>query len=343
MHAVTFEVDRNDLGRVRFEVETVQAVEGEVVLRIDEFAHTANNVTYAQLGDSAGYWTSFPTTDLQWGRIPAWGNATVVYSRCRGVDVGERFYGFVPMASHVVMRPDRVGPEGFTDALDARAGVSPVYAWYRLGDVDVDDASAVLRPVFEPVFHLAFALDAAIADRPGGGLVVITSASSKAGVATAHLLQQRGIDVVAVTSRRHLGFCRTVGCYVKVATYDDLPHLGGPLTVVDLAGDAAVVEAITDAVDDASSLRAGLTHGVGPSGPGALFSAPDQIVERTRRWGRVEFRRRLDERFASFTSWAAGRFEVTRTCGADALAAHHRELLQGHSDPAAAPLHSLVD
>ena len=131
MAALAFEVDRNDLDRTRVVTETVCAADGEIVLRIDEFAHTANNLTYARLGDAVGYWTSFPTADLAWGRIPAWGNATVVDSRHREIAVGDRFYGFVPMASHVVMRPDRVRVGGFVDAAASRAALSAVYASYR--------------------------------------------------------------------------------------------------------------------------------------------------------------------------------------------------------------------
>ena len=41
----------------------------QVLLAVDRFALTANNITYALTGDMLGYWTFFPADD-GWGRIP---------------------------------------------------------------------------------------------------------------------------------------------------------------------------------------------------------------------------------------------------------------------------------
>ena len=54
--------------------------EGEAQLRVERFALTTNNVTYAALGEQLGYWRLFPAPE-GWGRIPAWGYARVVGSR----------------------------------------------------------------------------------------------------------------------------------------------------------------------------------------------------------------------------------------------------------------------
>ena len=37
--------------------------EGEVLLEVDAFAVTANNVTYAVVGDQLGYWNFFPAPE----------------------------------------------------------------------------------------------------------------------------------------------------------------------------------------------------------------------------------------------------------------------------------------
>ena len=341
--ALAFEVDRTALDRTRFVTETVCAADDEIVVRIDEFAHTANNLTYARLGDAAGYWTSFPTVDLAWGRIPAWGNATVLASRHREIAVGERFYGFVPMASHVVMRPDRVRVGGFVDAADARAGLSPVYASYRRlgGNDEIVDA---LRPVFEPVFFLAFVLDAAIADEHREGPIVMTSASSKAAIATAHLLRRRGIETTALTSRRNTPFCTGLGCFAEVYAYDESPYLEtGPVTVVDFSGDTDLVETITSRVGAVGCIRAGLTHGVPGGGLSTLFSAPHHIIERTRKWGREEFQRRFDESLVTFLAWSDSWIDLIRTTTPDELRAHHLDTINGRTRPATAALHHLGD
>src|SRR5262245_11753241 len=90
---------------------------GQVLLRIDRFGFTANNVTYVTLGERLSYWSFFPAAD-GWGRIPVWGFATVLESTRDGVETGARFFGYYPMASHVLMEPTRVTPAGYVD--DAR-------------------------------------------------------------------------------------------------------------------------------------------------------------------------------------------------------------------------------
>ena len=58
---VTLEVDRADCGETRLvEVALDELGEDQVRLRVDRFALTANNVTYAVLGDMLGYWDFFP-------------------------------------------------------------------------------------------------------------------------------------------------------------------------------------------------------------------------------------------------------------------------------------------
>ena len=52
---------------------------GEVLLRVDRFGFSANNITYALLGELAQYWKFFPAPE-GFGRVPVWGYADVVAS-----------------------------------------------------------------------------------------------------------------------------------------------------------------------------------------------------------------------------------------------------------------------
>ena len=104
---------------------------GEVLLRIDRFALTTNNITYAAFGDAMmKYWSFFPTGDEAWGHMPAWGFADVVASSVEGVAVGERFYGYFPVASHLRMRPVRVTGRGFYDGAPHRGELVSAYNQY---------------------------------------------------------------------------------------------------------------------------------------------------------------------------------------------------------------------
>ena len=104
-----------------------QAAPGEVVLRLDRFALTTNNITYAAFGDAMNYWQFFPTGDPGTGCIPVWGFASVVESHCPGVDVGERFYGYWPIGDDIVLHPEGVHPGGFTDGAEHRRALHAIY------------------------------------------------------------------------------------------------------------------------------------------------------------------------------------------------------------------------
>jgi hypothetical protein len=123
-----FEVDRADLRRTRWTDEAVPAADAlgpdQIVVRVDRFALTANNVTYGLLGERLGYWAFFPAA-AGWGRIPAWGLGGVVASRHPEVLPGERLFGYVPMGSHVVLQPGRLSPAHFAETSPHRAQLNP--------------------------------------------------------------------------------------------------------------------------------------------------------------------------------------------------------------------------
>ena len=98
-----FIVARDDLQAAKF-VEGEGFAEdlrpGEVQLRIEKFALTANNVTYAVYGDAIGYWGYFPCADKRWGRPPVWGFAEVVASQhARSARSGGAICGLWPTVS----------------------------------------------------------------------------------------------------------------------------------------------------------------------------------------------------------------------------------------------------
>ena len=74
--------------------------DGEVRLRIESFSVTANNITYAVIGDMFGYWNFFPAQG-DWGVVPMWGHAVVTGSTHPDIAVGERVYGYLPMAEYL--------------------------------------------------------------------------------------------------------------------------------------------------------------------------------------------------------------------------------------------------
>src|SRR5262249_28087296 len=65
--------------------------EGEVLVKLEKFGLTSNNVTYAALGDSLPYLRFFPVFDparaAAWGCPPVWGMARIVASNHEGLPV----------------------------------------------------------------------------------------------------------------------------------------------------------------------------------------------------------------------------------------------------------------
>ncbi|MBV1909543.1 MAG: DUF2855 family protein, partial [Kangiellaceae bacterium] len=66
-------VDKNNYTNTTVIKQNLANVEaGQVLLKVAEFSLTANNITYATLGDYLKYWEFFPTQDGN-GIIPVWG------------------------------------------------------------------------------------------------------------------------------------------------------------------------------------------------------------------------------------------------------------------------------
>ena len=129
-----FLVKRDDLHDSRIaDSEPPELEPGQALLRVDTFGLTANNITYAVMGDAMSYWSFFPAEE-GWGRIPMWGFAEVERSEAEGVEAGTRVYGYLPPSSHLVVTPVAVDERGFSRRLAAPGGAAlrlPALRWPR--------------------------------------------------------------------------------------------------------------------------------------------------------------------------------------------------------------------
>src|SRR5262245_37531637 len=206
---------------------------GEARLVIDRLALTSNNITYAAFGDvpHLRYWSFFPTgDDAVWGHMPAWGFANVVASTVPGLEPGERFYGYWPIASHLVVQPVRVTERGFYDGTPHRLELTSAYNQYQRVRTDAayraqdESYQALLRPLFITSFMLAdFLEDNAFF---GARQIVFSSASSKTAYGTAFCLQHRpDVARVALTSANNARFVAGLGCYDRTLSYDAIQDM----------------------------------------------------------------------------------------------------------------------
>ena len=192
-----FQLRRDDYGQTRFANEPLAPLgDGQVLFRIDRFALTSNNITYAVVGDMIGYWKFFPVAEEGWGQIPVMGFADVVDSKHPGVEAGERVFGFFPMGTHLMIEADAVSDASFSDGAAHRAESAPVYRQYNRVAKDPiyrpehEDAIMLMRGLFLTSFLVDDFLEDN--DRFGAESFVVSSASSKTGLALGHLLAKRG-------------------------------------------------------------------------------------------------------------------------------------------------------
>src|SRR5258705_12781882 len=134
MKSTDFVVARHDLQQCKFierEEPAAAALHDEALLvKIDRFAFTANNITYAVLGDQLKYWQLFPAPE-NFGNIPVWGFGEVIASRHPGVSEGERLFGYFPMATHLVIEAADVSKRGLRAASAHRQGGAAGYKAYE--------------------------------------------------------------------------------------------------------------------------------------------------------------------------------------------------------------------
>lgn len=345
----TFAVDRADLPRTRVIEQPLPALDdGEVLLHVDRFAFTANNVTYAETGDSIGYWRFFPAPE-GWGVIPVWGFADVVASRCGGIAPGERVYGFWPMASHLKVRPQRIGEASFVDATEHRQALPPAYNLYlrTAGDRSYRPEDEDLQALLRPMFITSFLIDDFLDDEGffGATRVVLSSASAKTAFGLAFLLHRReGIEVVGLTSAANLGFVEGLGCYHRVVVYDELATVPADrgTVYVDFAGSAALRQQVHQHFGDrlVYSCAVGLSHrdteraktpvpGVKP----IFFFAPDRLRKRAQDWGRDGIEPRIAEQWRRFVDAARGWLSVQHGRGNDAVQTAYAQALAGRVPP----------
>jgi len=347
-----FIVARDELARCKF-VETSlpsasELPEEALLVRVERFAFTANNITYAMLGEQMKYWQLFPAPQ-GFGNIPVWGFGRVVASKHPQVSEGELLFGYLPMSSHLVIEAADVSKRGLRDAAAHRQGVAPVYnAYARVSNNPSfagreGDHQALLRPLF----MLSFLVDDFLSQAGffGAGRVMLSSASSKTAFGLAYLLQSRKtVQVVGLTSADNAEFVRSLGCYDEVLTYDEVSAQPADQAVafVDMAGNGELRAKLHRHFGErlTYSGRIGLTHqsmsSNDPELPGAKptwFFAPDQIRKRAEEWGPGGVDTRFSAAWSGFAPKLDGWIKVVEGRGPAAVERVYRDTLGGRVPP----------
>ena len=318
---------------------------GQARMSIERLALTANTVTYATAGDLIGYWKFYPIERDGWGQVPAWGYAVVTES-AGPLKVGDRYYGFWPIATSIVVTPDRVRDTGFIDAAPHRASLVQIYNAYSAAPIDENND---LRALLQPLLVTSYLIDDFLAENHffGAEQVIIGSASSKTGIGLASYLAARrpnGPKVVGLTGADNKAFCEGLGFYDQVVAYDDLTNEieRCPSTFVDMAGNATVRLALHSHLADnlKYSCAVGMSHwdqlGTGKDLPGVkakLFFAPSWAEKRHKDWGAAELGKRLDASWRDVAKSSSKWLSVTHHNGLEKVPAIWAAITSGEARP----------
>lgn len=331
-----------------------ELADGQILFAVDRVALTANNITYAATGDAFGYWKFFPAPDA-YGIVPMWGFAEVVASRAAGVKEGERFYGYWPLATHLVCNSADVTAAGFSDPSDHRQGLGPFYNRYQRTTTDPGYTAALenFQALFRPLFTTAFLIDGFLAQNDffGGRQVVISSASAKTAFALAFLLaknRKESIKVIGLTSPSNARFVQKLGSYDQVVAYDALSALDVtvPTVYVDFSGSGDIRKQIHASFGDAlkHSATIGVTHWTSlasapepmPGPEPVLFFAPSVAEAQMKLLGPAGFANALGTAWLSFVPYGQQHLTVTEHHGMAAAQVRFADMVSGRTAPAAA-------
>lgn len=355
----TIAIDRDNIRQAHCETLTPGSIgDGQVEVAITSYAMTANNVTYALFGKPAGlfgndqgYWDFFSAPGAD-GTLPVWGFATITNSKADGVDVGDEFYGYFPMASHAVLTVGKPGPQGFTDITPQRVSLPPIYNQYQrvsaMGDYRAEHRD--MWPIFRPLFLTGWLIADQLEDEGdyGAQQILIASASSKTaiGLGFSHALRSDPRpQMIGLTSASNVPDLVRRGIYDAVMAYEDIGFLDPAKTsvLVDMAGSGAVTAAIHRHFGDAlkASIIVGKSHWDAETDaatlPGPMrqgFFAPARSQKRIADWGNAGFGQRMAAAWLAFMEVAPTLANPDHRQGGEAALAAYQEMLDGKADPA---------
>ena len=316
---------------------------GMVRLGVEALVLTSNNVTYAALGERAGYLTAFPAPP-GFGRVPAWGFAVVEASAHGDVAVGSRYFGLLPMSTDLTVRPAPTETGSFLDTSAHRGGLDDSYRRYRpAGEPDhLDPLRAVVQTIYPACLQLADHVTAMHADA-GPLTVVLSSASSRTAIGTAErLAQEPGIRTHGLTSPVNTAFTTGLGVYDQVSAYDDLGSLAadGSAVFLDFTRNPDLVTSVHHLLGNRlrRTVLIGGTHSVQPlelpglPEPERFFAPARQALQRTE-VGDLAYEQRLAAAEQQFLRRATESLRVDEQVGPAALQDTFQALLAGPQAP----------
>ena len=354
-----FQTLKSDLSQSRIiDIDSISIADGEIQVKVESYAFTANNVTYGVAGDTIGYWNFFPAGNNQnneWGCIPMWGFAKIIHSENKDLKIGERLFGYFPAADSLILSPIKVSDQSFVDGKEHRRELPPVYNNYvRLaGELNYDSSMDAERALLFPLHITAFCLCDSLAEDSyhEASQIIIVSASSKTAIGLAQGLSdiEHSPKVVGLTSQANSEFVENLGCYDEVISYEDLDNIdySAGSVMVDMAGNREILGTLHGELGDnmLKCLTVGMTHWDNETtaedalGQAMLrdrtefFSAPAHIQKRIGDWGHDGYAKKTNLFMTTRALQSKDWMEVKEIVGLENFTSIYQDVVSGKINP----------
>lgn len=350
MNNQTFAVEQKNIYKTSLlTTQTTPLAAGEVRFKIQNYALTTNNITYAVSGFSLKYWDFFPIAAPH-GIIPVWGYAEVMESQQEGIKIGERYYGYFPMSDYLTVSPQKINTFGFSDGAAHRRELAPIYNYYSrtAADPTFNEQTEAYIPIIKPLFATSFLIYHYLKKENffDAEQILLTSASSKTGLALAFMLKQNqdtdGKKIVGLTSERNVEFVKSTGYYDEVMTYEayQAQLSADAAAMVDFAGNAAFLKNCSDGLGSqlTNIILVGLTDWKAANPMAKIprakfFFAPTHIQRMYKDWGIETANLRLNKAMVRFIEDTKTMIELEIITDMTAVPKLYLEMLEGKVNP----------
>lgn len=214
-----------------------------VLLKVDRFGFSANNVTYQALGEASHfrYFEFHQTPEAEGvssqthGVTPVWGFGTIIKSTHPKIHPGERVYGYFAPARYILLQvsPDVNKYSFFVHRPHLPLDRRPYNQITRCAEDPLYDSSPTaedLTMLYRPLFWTSFWCEDWLNSsnyKGGSTQILISSASSKTAFCLAYLIRKRNSlqgsstrRVIGLTSTKNLAFTKRLGLYNDAFDYE---------------------------------------------------------------------------------------------------------------------------
>lgn len=325
-----------------------------ILIKIDFFSFTANNATYAALGDSYKYWNFYPTRDAaSFGSIPVWGYGTVIQSNTN-IKQGEHIFGYFPPSRFVVFNPIKINPDNFIvsrpdlpqDRLVYNTYIRTNHSYSFKSLVGYEDVISVFWPLFATGYYLA---DMITCKNFKVDKIIVTSASSKTAMSFAYSFKLFGNKqpLIALTSHQNLDFVKSLKLYDQVFSYNQVKEISGSCIITDFAGNQDLNTSLEKHLgkNRHHTISVGMSHfnpnsklvgfdkEIDSNKRSEIFFAPSFVQQRYRELGKDVAKKREDDDWIRVVPVAKHWIKMEKVFGVEGALDVVRLVIDGKGDP----------